>query len=73
MEPGTSAVVTGGARGIGRAIAEQLVRRGYLVVLTDVDGTAARRTAEEIGAVAGLAQDVRDEGSHALAGQVATS
>ena len=59
-----SAVVTGGARGIGRGIAERLVQRGYAVVLTDVDGDAARRTAAEIGAVAGLEQDVRDEASH---------
>ena len=59
-----SAVVTGGARGIGRSIAELMVRRGYLVVLTDVDGAAARRTCDEIGAVAGLASDVRDEAAH---------
>ena len=60
----TSAVVTGAGRGIGRAVAEQLVRRGHAVVVTDVDGEAARRTAAEIGAVEGLAQDVRDEVSH---------
>ncbi len=60
----TSVVVTGGARGIGRGIAELMVGRGHKVVLTDVDGDAARRTAEEIGAVAGLQQDVRDEDSH---------
>lgn len=60
-----SAVVTGGARGIGRGVAELLVRRGYAVVLTDLDADAARRTAREVGAVAGLAQDVRDEASHA--------
>lgn len=59
-----SAVVTGGARGIGRAIAERLVQRGYAVVLTDIDGEAAGRTASEIGAVEGVAQDVRDEASH---------
>ena len=56
-----SAVVTGAGRGIGRGIAELLVSRGYAVVVTDVDGDAARRTAGEVGAVAGLAQDVRDE------------
>jgi NAD(P)-dependent dehydrogenase (short-subunit alcohol dehydrogenase family) len=60
----TSAVVTGAARGIGRAIAEELVRRGYAVVVTDVDGPAVRRTAEQIGAAAGLEHDVRDEGAH---------
>lgn len=59
------AVVTGAARGIGRGIAQRLVGQGYAVVVTDVDGPAVRRTAEEVGAVAGLAQDVRDEASHA--------
>lgn len=63
VEP-LSAVVTGGARGIGRGIAERLVRRGYRVVVSDIDGEAARRTAAEIGAAEGLAQDVRDEASH---------
>jgi len=59
-----SVVVTGAARGIGPGIAELLVRRGHPVALTDVDGAAARRTADEIGAAAGLQQDVRDEASH---------
>ena len=59
------AVVTGAGRGIGRGVAELLVRRGYAVVVTDVDGEAARRTAEEIGAVEGLQHDVRDEHAHA--------
>jgi len=59
-----SVVVTGGARGIGRGIAELMVGRGYRVVVTDIDGDAARRTAEEIGAVAGLEQNVRQEKSH---------
>jgi NAD(P)-dependent dehydrogenase (short-subunit alcohol dehydrogenase family) len=59
-----SAVVTGGARGIGRGVAERLVGAGYAVVLTDRDADAVRRTALEIGAVAALTQDVRDEESH---------
>jgi NAD(P)-dependent dehydrogenase (short-subunit alcohol dehydrogenase family) len=59
-----SAVVTGGARGIGKATASLLVRRGYSVVLTDLDGEQAAATAAEIGAVAGLQQDVADEAGH---------
>lgn len=59
-----SCVVTGGARGIGRGIAEAMVARGARVVLTDVDGEAASRTAAEIGAAAGLAHDVRDPDAH---------
>jgi NAD(P)-dependent dehydrogenase (short-subunit alcohol dehydrogenase family) len=59
-----SCVVTGGARGIGRGIAERMVGRGYAVVVTDVDGEGARRTAEEIGAAVGLEQDVRDPAGH---------
>jgi NAD(P)-dependent dehydrogenase (short-subunit alcohol dehydrogenase family) len=58
------AVVTGAGRGIGRGVAELLVRRGYAVVVTDVDGEAARRTAKEIGAVEAFQHDVRDEQAH---------
>lgn len=60
----TSAVVTGAARGIGRGVAVELVRAGHAVVVTDLDGEAARLTAAEIGAVAGMAQDVRDPQGH---------
>ncbi len=60
----TSCVVTGGARGIGRAIAERMVERGHRVVLTDLDGEAAAATAREVGAAEGLAQDISDPASH---------
>ncbi|GCD91480.1 SDR family oxidoreductase [Nocardioides sp. LS1] len=63
----TSCVVTGGARGIGRGIAERMVARGHRVVVTDVDGEGAARTAAEIGAAAGIAHDVRDPAGHAAA------
>jgi NAD(P)-dependent dehydrogenase (short-subunit alcohol dehydrogenase family) len=63
--------VTGGARGIGRAIAELLVARGHAVVLTDVDGAAAADTAAEIGAEEGLTHDVRDPAHHRAAAEAA--
>jgi len=72
MQRSSSCVVTGGARGIGRAIAELMVRRGYLVVVTDVDEQGVRRTADEIGAAAGLVHDVRDEAAHARVADAAT-
>jgi NAD(P)-dependent dehydrogenase (short-subunit alcohol dehydrogenase family) len=67
----SSCVVTGGARGIGRAIAEQMVARGHRVVVTDLDGDGAVRTASEIGAAEGLAQDVRDPASHRTVAEAA--
>jgi NAD(P)-dependent dehydrogenase (short-subunit alcohol dehydrogenase family) len=66
-----SCVVTGGARGIGRGIAERMVGRGYAVLVTDVDEEAARRTAGEIGAAEGLALDVRDPDAHRAAAEAA--
>ena len=38
METASSCVVTGGARGIGRGIAELMVARGHRVVIGDLDG-----------------------------------
>jgi NAD(P)-dependent dehydrogenase (short-subunit alcohol dehydrogenase family) len=49
---GRVAVVTGGAMGIGRAIAERFVASGASVELWDADMTAAEATARELGAAA---------------------
>ena len=59
---GRRAFVTGGAQGIGRAIAAALGRSGVKVAIADIDGEAGRRTAHEIGAVA-VEVDVRERAS----------
>ncbi len=61
-----SAVVTGAARGIGRAIAVELIAHGYDVLVTDVDGAAAEATAGEIGARFGMALDVTDPSANRM-------
>jgi 2-hydroxycyclohexanecarboxyl-CoA dehydrogenase len=53
--------LTGGARGIGRAIAERLCAEGAQVALGDIDADGARRAASELGKLAlGVALDVTD-------------
>jgi 3-oxoacyl-[acyl-carrier protein] reductase len=46
---GRTAVITGGAQGLGRAIAERFVAEGARVILGDVDLAAAEATAAELG------------------------
>jgi NAD(P)-dependent dehydrogenase (short-subunit alcohol dehydrogenase family) len=59
---GKRAIVTGAARGIGRAIAERLAREGTRVALVDVDADALREAATAMGQGAlALLADVRDE------------
>jgi 3-oxoacyl-[acyl-carrier protein] reductase len=45
---GKVAIVTGSARGIGRATAELLVSQGARVLINDLDGDVAEQTASEI-------------------------
>jgi len=46
---GKAAIVTGSARGIGRATAELLVEHGARVIINDLDGDLAEQTAAELG------------------------
>jgi NAD(P)-dependent dehydrogenase (short-subunit alcohol dehydrogenase family) len=49
---GTSALVTGGASGLGRATTEMLVERGARVVIFDLPASAGEQLARELGAAA---------------------
>ena len=61
---GRRAFVTGGAQGIGRAIAAALVRCGARAAIADIDVEAGRRTAHEIGGGSiAVEVDVRERAS----------
>jgi NAD(P)-dependent dehydrogenase (short-subunit alcohol dehydrogenase family) len=67
----STALITGAARGIGKATAVRFLEAGYEVTIGDKDGAAAEATAAEIGAK-GVALDVSDEASVArVAGGIA--
>jgi 3-oxoacyl-[acyl-carrier protein] reductase len=55
------ALVTGGASGIGRAIAEAFVAEGARVLLLDRDAAVAEQAARDVGAVGPVVADVTDE------------
>ena len=44
-----TALVTGGARGIGLAITERLVADGARVMIADLDGASAKKVTEQLG------------------------
>jgi NAD(P)-dependent dehydrogenase (short-subunit alcohol dehydrogenase family) len=58
---GITAVVTGGASGLGRASAERLVKGGAKVLIVDLPTSAGEVCAREIGAAGFVAADVTDE------------
>ena len=47
-----SVLITGGAKGIGFAIAERLVKRGARVILWDIDAAALRSATDRLGPLA---------------------
>ena len=69
---GRVAVVTGGASGVGKALAKAFLGEGMKVVIADVEETALKAAAEELGGeITAVVTDVSDAGSvQALAEQV---
>src|SRR5205809_6864108 len=60
---GKAAIITGSARGIGRATAELFVREGARVLINDIDGDVAEQAAGEIeGETAVFAGDLTEPG-----------
>ncbi|MEL7254835.1 MAG: SDR family NAD(P)-dependent oxidoreductase [Pseudomonadota bacterium] len=62
--PKRRALITGGAGGVGAAVARGLAQAGYHVVITDLDASACDAVAKEItqsgGSAEGIALDVTD-------------
>ncbi|MCA3659672.1 MAG: SDR family NAD(P)-dependent oxidoreductase, partial [Methylobacterium sp.] len=51
------AIITGGARGIGHAIAERLLRSGGTAVLWDIDQAALAEAAAALGTLGPVTTD----------------
>jgi 3-oxoacyl-[acyl-carrier protein] reductase len=60
---GLTAIVTGGAQGIGRAICETLATNGASVIVADMNLDKARETAGAIPGASAVRVDVSDESS----------
>ena len=62
---GKTALITGGARGLGKAMAEALAQSGATIIIADMDAVLAEKAAEELsafgGKTLGLQVDVTNE------------
>lgn len=67
---GLVCVVTGGASGIGRGIAEALVREGARVVIADIEAGVLHEAAEQMGALPVLTDVSNRDSVQALADRV---
>ncbi len=73
---GRSAVITGGARGIGLAVAQRLAAQGAKVALWDLDGTALEEASASLQGAAGLSTsqlDITDEAAVEAAARETTA
>lgn len=75
---GRNAVVTGGGRGLGKAIADRLAEAGANLVIGDIEDGLAERAAADIASrfgvrALGVHMDVSDEASVAAVGERARS
>jgi 3-oxoacyl-[acyl-carrier protein] reductase len=71
---GRVAIVTGAARGIGRAIADRLASEGARVLIADIDEAAANAAAAELGEMgAAYPLDVTSDDSWQAAAQAANN
>ena len=57
---GKSAVITGGAAGIGEAVAMRIAREGGKVMVWDRDGAAIARVKDRHSAIDGIELDLSD-------------
>jgi 3-oxoacyl-[acyl-carrier protein] reductase len=68
---GRAAIITGGASGLGRAVAKRIVAEGGQVSLWDVDAEALQDTVAGVGAAHSVALDVSDQAAVAAAAKSA--